>query len=476
MRQWDPARHAIAPAPRLCIAAAAPRLALLLWVAWSAAACQHQAGAELRAFAHIGLAFSHPEAMEAPVPVTRAPLLGRIRGAGDVEIATAGRAVWTRAPAMPGRGHAPEAVLLPYHVELRAADGSAWLEVYIDRQPPQPRVALALARSARHGASLALAEAGTELISGQPWWRTRFSYVQERDREPVAGIEHATVAAGRLYRVTVHGAPRVAAALAAQVAPTLRVTPDRGDHAPGQEAADRSPAPPGDVDRAAEAVVAVIAADWVAAAPGQSATLRPAAMGSGVTLAPDGRVLTSFHTLHDESRDALHDLFLIGRQHRDTPGLVFMCAGRPAHGGLHRELDLAMIQCTWDMSGRPMTPARWPALSTAPRGEISTGQPLWLLGHAEVDDGARSARPGRIAGWTGAGGSPGRTFMTTDARVGPGLSGGAAVDARGGLVGVVVGFRDRFRVGATGVRRIGRVGLLRPASQVQAVISGDSGP
>lgn len=406
-----------------------------------------------------------------------APLLGRMQDAGGARIAADG-ASRARAGVTPGRERAADAMLLPYHVELRARDGSARLEVYIDRQPPQPRVALALARGMRHGASLELAEAHTETIAGRRWWRTRFSYAQQGQR--AAGIEHATVAAGRLYRVTAHGAPGDAARLAAQVAPALRVVASRAGDPVDQEDPAGSPAPPAAVDRAAEAVVAVVAADWLAMAPGYVGTLRPAAMGSGVTVDADGRVLTSFHTLHDEGRDALHDLFLVARQHPDTGALVFSCAGRPEHGRLHRELDLAMIQCELDMNGRPVTPAGWPVLGMEPRREIAPGEPLWVIGHAEDGDGARSARPGQVTGWTGANGARGRTFLTTDARIVPGLSGGAAVDRRGALIGVVAGFRDRFRANATDVRRIGRVGLLRPAGQVHTLVrapgAGHAGP
>ncbi|HWN70091.1 MAG TPA: hypothetical protein VNM90_20765, partial [Haliangium sp.] len=196
------------------------------------------------------------------------------------------------------RPQAPEAVLVPYHVEMRAPRPRGLrLEIHIDRRPQQPRTALALARGVRHGASLAIAEVTTERIDGRPWQRTRFTHAGEDG--PEAGIEYAALAGRYLYRVTAYGPPGPAAALAGRVAPTLHLpgVPDGGPDLPPDAHQSMAGAPEA-VQRAAGGVVVVIAAD-LHTAPGGPVALAPAAMGSGVAVDAAGRVLTSLHTLHD---------------------------------------------------------------------------------------------------------------------------------------------------------------------------------
>jgi S1-C subfamily serine protease len=435
----------------------------LFWI--MCGGCRGRVVEEPVAFAHLGLALAHPAFLERPMPVTVTPPL-LVRAATWARPATgsapAARAPASAQPRVPGLVQAPEVVLVPYHVELRAPRPAGLrLEIAIERRPAQPRVALALARSVRHGASLLVAEVASERIAGQPWQRTRFVHVVEGGR--VDGIEYAALAGPYLYRVTAYGPPGAVDALAARVAPTLRL-----DAAvdPALTAPPPEPAGPDAVQRAAAAVVVVVAAD-VDTAPGQPA-LAPVAVGSGVVVHADAQVLVSLHTLHDERRDALHDLFIIG--HAQAGGPSFVCAGRPGHGQVDRALDLALIQCELDMSGEPFAPVGWAALAVSPGLAPGPGAPLWVLGHAADDDGWQRPRAGRViqAGVAGAG--VGSDLIAIDVAITPGMSGGAAVDERGALVGVVQGFRERFQASSSGVRAVGRIGLVRPAHQVEALI------
>lgn len=424
-------------------------------------------------FAHLGLGLAHPSFLDLPAPVSVEHPLARA-------MATPRSTALPRATppprdslaqpaqiAQPGRAHDPAAVLVPYHVELRARHLPALrLAIDIDHRPPQPRTALALARTLRHGAGLTITDVHAEQIAGRSWQRTRFARARA-GAELVTGVEYAAVSGAHVYRVTAYGPPGAADALAARVAPTLRL--DAGKDAPLWP----PPAPPGGtpepVTRAAAAVVAVVAADIDATSAGP-VTIRPAAVGSGVTLDPDGHVLTSAHTLHDEQRDALHDLFLVGQERAGV--LVFVCAGRPARAAIDRQLDLALIRCELDPDGSPFTPARWPSLTTAPAASPAPGDRVWVLGRAETDDGALAVRPGHVTTASASEPAPGDAgLVPIDVPVTAGLSGGAVVDEHGALLGLVQGFRERFQADRAGVRRTGRVGLVRPASQAQALLA-----
>jgi S1-C subfamily serine protease len=479
--------------PGRAVACRAARAAgsLVRWLAvviaaLAGAACRDHAPDDAVTFAHLGLGLTHPAFLDVPAPVGIEPPLARVIEASRPPDAVSARTtpgLPVSAPIAPGRAREPAAVLVPYHVELRARHQPALrLEIEIDHCPSQPRTALALARSLRHGASLAITDVHAEQIAGRSWQRTRFSHAgpaARSDGDLVTGIEYATVAGARLYRVTAYGPPGAAEALVARVAPTLRL--DGSDDAPLWPPPAPRQGTPEPVTRAAAAVVAVVAADIdsgidPAIATGSAAgllTIRPVAVGSGVTIDAGGLVLTSAHTLHDEARDALHDLFLVG-QERDGV-LTFVCAGRPARAALDRALDLALIRCDLDPGGGAFAPAGWPALTTAltsPQAPgLAPGDPIWVLGRADTDDGALPVRSGRV---TAAGPSTpdpaGADLVTIDVPVTSGMSGGAVVDARGAFLGVIQGFRERFQADHAGVRRTGRIGLVRPASQARALI------
>jgi S1-C subfamily serine protease len=462
--------------------------AVLTAIIWSAgaggSACRDRTG-ERVAFAHLGLSLAHPAVLESPAPVIGGPsaallsaLALTVAGAGPGAPAQPAqppqpgdRAAAPRpVPASPAaRARLSEAMLVPYHVELRASRPRGLrLEIHIDHRPQQPRTALALARGVRHGASLAIAEVASERIEGRSWRRTRFSYRGEDGSQ--AGIEYAALAGPYLYRVTAYGPADAAAALAGHVAPTLRL---RGAPDSALEDPPATGVVPAAVQRAAGAVVAVVAADLDHAAPDGPVTLAPAAMGSGVVVDAEGRVLTSLHTLHDEGRDALHDLFLVGREHAAL-GLVFVCAGRahaPGHANINRALDLALIRCELDMSGEALAPSGWLALAPVAAAPPAAGTRLWVLGYAEADDGVLRARAGGAMGPSQPGAGPEQGFAV-DVAITPGMSGGAVVDERGALVGVVQGFRERFQASSAGIRGVGRTGLVRPAQQARLLIEG----
>jgi hypothetical protein len=475
MRQRAFLRHEVAPAPRVrpgSLLRVIPVLALSSVLA-SVAACRDRAP-DAVTFARLGLGLTHPAYLELPMPVSVELPIGRAGSAFARRSATAPASApdSLRAQIAPPSTGASAAVLVPYHVELRARHLPALrLEICIDHRPPQPRMTLALARSLRHGASLVIDDVRAEQIAGRPWQRTRFSHAARPGplAKPSIGIEYAAVSGAHLYRVTAYGPAGDVDALAERVAPTLRL--DGGGDPPLWPIAGSPPGTPAAVERAAAAVVVVVAADidMGDAAAGEPVSIRPTATGSGIAVDAEGNVLTSAHTLHDEQRDILHDLFLIGQERAGV--LVFVCAGRPAQAELERDLDLALIRCTLDLSGGAFAPADWPALATAAAPMPGPGDRIWVLGRAATGDGALEARPGRVLGASSPDpGAAGPALITIDVPVVHGMSGGAVVDADGALLGVVHGFRERFQADLAGVRRTGRFGLMRPITHAQALL------
>ena len=449
--------------------ACAPPLALCL-VMCGTTACD---AGSLVPSTHPGLTLDHPDWLGPSTPAhAPVPGLGQVHGIGAPSPGLARAAATSRAarplsreprPAPPG---SVGSVRVPYHVALRAPRlPGLRVEIHIERAPRQPRTALALARSVRHGASLAITEVATARIRGQSWQRTRFTHAM--DGALTAGIEYAALAGSYLYRVTAYGPPGPASRLARRMAPTLRLHAAPGPTLAAPQASSVGPEP---VQRAAGAVVAVLAAD-LDVAPGQPVTIVPAAMGSGVVADAEGRVLTSLHTLHDQGRDALHDLFLIGREH-PSHGLMFVCAGRPEHGRMERALDLALLRCELDMSGDALAPSGWRSLTlgSAP----ASGSQIWALGFADADDGVMRARAGEALGPSRPGAGP-EQGLAIDVPITAGMSGGAVVDERGALVGIVQGFRERFEASSAGIRGIGRIGLVRPAQQARPLLAAPLG-
>jgi S1-C subfamily serine protease len=502
MRQPASARHAVASSPvpgrwraGSLVAVAASILAsgmALGLVLTGVATCDAGRADELVTFTHLGLTLARPASLAEPQPIPGDLTGGLFARAGAAAADAAGdqtrtvptasteplppaslqgrrregaaRAASNEPPAPAATpAHTRAAEPVPYHVAMRAAaPRGLGVELHIERAPQHPRTALALARSVRHGPSLDIAEVATERIHGRTWQRTRFVYVTEDG--PAAGVEYAALAGPYLYRVTTLGPRAAAAALAARVAPTLRL-----QGAPGPTLAAPQPlVAPAAVQRAAGAVVAVLAADLAHAAPGQPGAVTPAAMGSGVVVDVEGRVLTSLHTLEDERRSTLHDLFLIAREH-PAGALTFVCAGRPGHGHLDRALDLALVRCELDMRGQPLAPSGWPELVPAPTEPPAVGARLWVLGYAEADDGALRARSGSALGPSQAGADPAQR-LAVDVPIAPGMSGGAVLDERGALIGVVQGFRERFEASRARIRGIGRIGLVLPAHQARPLL------
>lgn len=496
----------------------------------SALACSVSSQPDSRPLARDGLSLTVPNTLAAPIPAAAARAEGLYRSlrgeldpapsvapgnasrAGKRAEGTAAEAAATdRLETAPRpRAEAAESrTRSSYHVFLGdQRHPGAGVELHIEDCPQQPRIELAWTRSMRYGAALTVADADVERIAGRPWQRLRFSYTRRpagAESPSIHGIEYAAVGGGRLYRVTIVGAAARADALAAAIAPTLRI-PARERCAPVVSAdlaaaADAADAVPAAVARARADAVLVVAADWRSDA-GERARLVPAALGSGLRWDARGSVLTSLHVVLDEARGAPHDAFVLGRSHTPpgsaAPVLQFECAGHiPARAlaaashppsqsdtgaaALAPLRDQARIRCAWDLDGRPWPADELPASRAdalplervarpADRDADADAQ-VWLLGYARADDGLSSARSGRLLGpappspWPpGAVAAP-ADLLAVDIAVEPGLSGGAVVDEHGRLLGTVFGYRERLQQRAGTLAATARIGLLVPTQR-----------
>ena len=176
-------------------------------------------------------------------------------------------------------------------------------------------------------------------------------------------------------------------------------------------------------------------------------------MGSGTIVLDGGHVLTNQHVVDSPWCEIL----VLGVDSiKDTP--VFLAYAEVVPGAVDQGLDLAVLRLI-DGNGRPTR-----ALGRTPieirRGEIELGTPIKLLGFPGMGGFRISMTAGEQSGcWEG-------RFYKTSAKMGPGISGGAAFDAETAeFVGVPTGRGDDL--GGEG----DILGLVRPARYALPLLS-----
>jgi hypothetical protein len=200
--------------------------------------------------------------------------------------------------------------------------------------------------------------------------------------------------------------------------------------------------------------------------------LVPVASGSGTIVSDDGAVLTNYHVINDAKGGGLYDLFVIGRFRAADREPEMLCAGRPNRGKLKPNLDLALIKCDADMSGRAWKPENWPVVPVGRSEDVVPGEQVWVLGYPNIGGSTIHITAGLVAGWTGEkGGAGSRAFMKTDAAITHGNSGGTAVDEEGNLIGVPTAIRVRTAKHGDTVATVGKVGLIRPIEHARDLLT-----
>lgn len=157
--------------------------------------------------------------------------------------------------------------------------------------------------------------------------------------------------------------------------------------------------------------------------------------GSGAIISPQGQVVTAYHVVQVVEREAACRITIGTSPAPDrpaTPAYVASLQGRDA------VLDLALLQITADLNGRPPTEAfPYAALAeTAP----AHGQTVYVLGFPGLSEGLLAYDKGTIIS-SGACDVSESCWLLTDAFASWGSSGGPVFDDNGQLVGIAVGNR-----------------------------------
>jgi S1-C subfamily serine protease len=193
--------------------------------------------------------------------------------------------------------------------------------------------------------------------------------------------------------------------------------------------------------------------------------LVPVSSGSGTILTADGAILTNHHVIFDKEHKRLHDFVAVGllKAYDQSPELT--CMAIPRHGLIDRDLDLAVVKCEEDLSGKPFHASGWPTIPIGSSDDLMPGaSEVFVIGYPGVGGPTIHVTRGTVSGFLGKEGGAGRFWVKTDAAIAHGNSGGTAIDDDGNLVGIPTAvFPGQADLGE-------RVGLLRPVELAKELI------
>ena len=193
--------------------------------------------------------------------------------------------------------------------------------------------------------------------------------------------------------------------------------------------------------------------------------LVPVSSGSGTILTADGSILTNHHVIYDKAQKRLHDFVAVGllKAYDQSPELT--CMAVPSHGLIDKELDLAVVKCEQDLSGKPFRAQNWPTIPVGSSKELLPGvSEIFVIGYPGVGGPTINVTRGTVSGFLGKDGGSGRFWIKTDAAIAHGNSGGTAIDDEGNLVGIPTAVRP-------GQADLGeRVGLISPVELARELI------
>lgn len=212
--------------------------------------------------------------------------------------------------------------------------------------------------------------------------------------------------------------------------------------------------------RAMPGVVFLVAGDL------KRGKLVPISSGSGTILTPDGAILTNHHVIYDKGRHRLYDFVAVGmlKAYDQSPELT--CMATPRHALLDTDLDLAVVKCEEDLSGKPYRARGWPTIPVGGSNDLIPGSSeVFVIGYPGVGGPTIHVTRGTVSGFLGKDGGAGRFWIKTDAAIAHGNSGGSAIDEAGSLVGIPTAvFPGAADIGE-------RVGLMRPIELAKPLIA-----
>jgi outer membrane protein assembly factor BamB/S1-C subfamily serine protease/plastocyanin len=178
-------------------------------------------------------------------------------------------------------------------------------------------------------------------------------------------------------------------------------------------------------------------------------------VGSGTIVAPDGLILTNWHVVDMADHRAELDRWEAEARENgeklsfvlnDVEVLVLQTEGIgkpvPAYRAEviaeHHALDLAVLHITSDADGVPVVAEdlNLPFVRVGASHDVRQGDPVHVFGYPAIGGGTLQYTTGVVSGFGFDPGIDGAVWITTDASVSGGSSGGAAVNAAGELIGV----------------------------------------
>jgi hypothetical protein len=193
--------------------------------------------------------------------------------------------------------------------------------------------------------------------------------------------------------------------------------------------------------------------------------LVPVSRGSGSIISSNGLILTNNHVITDPQTGALRDVVAVGltTAFDQTPRPT--CLASPARAIRRVDLDLAVIKCEAEVNGQPLRRAiAWTTVEVGDGSKIVPGDDLSIVGYPAIGGTTITFSAGKVGGFLDDEKLGARSWIKTDALISPGVSGGAAFDDEGKLVGVPTQLRWQ-QGGRT------NIGLVRPVDKGKALIA-----
>ncbi len=192
--------------------------------------------------------------------------------------------------------------------------------------------------------------------------------------------------------------------------------------------------------------------------------LLPVGRGSGTIISSAGHILTNYHVVANAKTRVAHKVVAVALTTAFDRTPKPTCLAYPGRGYLDPALDLAVIKCQTEVNGRPLRRViRWPKVELGRSAAIIPGDNLYIVGYPAVGGSTISFFAGKVGGFLAGAGAGARAGIKTDATVSPGVSGGAAFDDDGKLVGVPTRLTWR-RGGRT------TIGMVRPIDRARVLI------
>ena len=197
----------------------------------------------------------------------------------------------------------------------------------------------------------------------------------------------------------------------------------------------------------------------------QGTRLLPVGRGSGSVISTAGHILTNYHVVANTRTGRLHSVVAVALTTAFDKTPKPTCLAYPARGQLAPKLDLAVIKCQTEVDGRPLRRViRWPRVQLGRSADVVPGDNLYIVGYPAVGGSTISFFAGKVGGFLGNASLGSRAWFKTDATVSPGVSGGAAFDDKGNLVGVPT--RLTFRRGGRTT-----LGMVRPIDRARVLVA-----